>query len=87
VAVPERKKVVPVPGSTPVDADVIEIKDSDEKWSVYTLEDGTTIRVRMVVAEVARLVDKYDQEGNPIYVTRGAPMQIVSAPAKLKKKN
>lgn len=86
VAVPERKKVYPVPGQPGVDADVIPIKNSKEEWSTYTLEDDTVIRVKMVVAEVSRLINRYDNEGNPIYLTRGAPLQVVSSPEKLRKK-
>jgi hypothetical protein len=83
----EIKKVAVAPGTPLVDGEVVGIKSSDEKWSTYILEDGTQIKAKISVGEVIRVIDRYDQEGVPLYVTRGAPIQIVSAPEGLRKKS
>lgn len=82
----ERKKVYPVPGGPAVEGEVVDIKKADEQWSTYELDDGSKIKVRMVIAEVTRLIGLYDNEGNPVYSTRGSPIQMVTAPSNLRKK-
>lgn len=64
----------------------VRFKSVREDWNEYDLEDGSTIRVKLVVSDVIRLNDKYDQEDNPIYVVKSGNMVIVKSPDHLKKK-
>lgn len=60
------------PGIRITQKDIAEAKDLDfteesEKWNVYTLEDGTTLKVKLVVRGVKRL-KRYNPDGTPIYL-------------------
>lgn len=48
----------------------VEVTSSNEPWSSYLLEDGTTVKIRTVVTQIFRLVDHHDNMGNPVYVTQ-----------------
>jgi len=75
-----RGKISLSPNSPPVDADQIQVSAATEQWNEYTLDDGTRIRIKPVVTEVWRVVDAWDNEGNPLYVTKTAMVQVVNAP-------
>lgn len=45
---------------------LMNITDSKEYWSEYTLDDGTKIKVKYVVTEI-RLLDEKDKDGLPKY--------------------
>lgn len=70
-----------------VDGVDVTIDESSEKFSEFTLGDGSVIRLKPVLLGVTRLEGVYDPEGNPMYMVKAAPvMTIVSAPDKLKRK-
>ena len=46
------------------DVDFEEVK---ERWNVYKLKDGTTLKVKLVLIGVKRL-KKHNLDGSPIYV-------------------
>jgi hypothetical protein len=81
-----RQKISPGPGLPPQDAELVEIEKSTESWNEYTLADGTIIRLKQVLLEAWRMLDLYDQEGNPQYVLKSAGIPHIRAPAELKKK-
>ena len=68
-----------------VDALETRFKVVREDWNEYELEDGTIIRMKPVVAEVLRIVDHWDTEGNPVYQVKSANVLMVKAPDHLKK--
>jgi hypothetical protein len=45
----------------------------------YYLSDGTSLRMKVVMTEVWRVVDEYDQEGNPVYITKSANVLTIIA--------
>jgi hypothetical protein len=49
--------------------EVVDIVESDEKWNTYKLEDGTVLRVKQVVVQAARSIDKPipGSNGEPLY--------------------
>ena len=58
-----------------------------ENWSSYILEDGTKIRMRLVVAEIVRLKGEYNQDGEPIYIVKSTNVVTTTdVPEHLKKK-
>jgi hypothetical protein len=60
---------------------------ADEPWTTVKLEDGTTVRVRIVVKDVSRLVDEFDSAGNPMYYLESQQVFFVNSPEELKRKN
>ena len=50
-----------------VDGEIIEIVEAKEPLSYVTLKDGTIITSKMSVNQVIRLVDRWDDEGKPVY--------------------
>ena len=68
-----------------VDAVAVKVKDASEQFSYLTLEDGTEITMRMNVNQVVRLLDAWDEQGNPMYsIDCGATLNITS-PENLKR--
>jgi hypothetical protein len=49
---------------------LIEVTDSKEPWSEYTLGDGTKIRLKQTVVSIAKLDGKQAQNGDPVYVVQ-----------------
>lgn len=78
-------KVSPGPGQPPKDAELMEVNRSDEKWSVYTLDDGTELRMKTLVTEVWRVIDEFDAEGNPMYIVKAQGAMSVLTPEPLKR--
>lgn len=56
-----------------------------ENWNLYTLDDGSTLRVKLVLLEVARL-DEYNDRGEPVYMVSAQQLLGVQVPDELKKK-
>ena len=54
-----------LPNGQEVDAQVIDINQSNEYWNQYLLEDNTVLKMKLVATKVVRLVDQYDQAAIP----------------------
>ena len=78
----ERRKKIPWQGQQ-VDAIELSFQPSGEHWNEYLADDGAVLRQKTVATEILRLVDQYDNEGNPVYVIKSASLVSVSAPDKL----
>lgn len=79
---------IPMPPSGKiVDATEVPIRESVERWTELTLEDGSIIRIKPAVLGAVRLDGQWDQEGNPLYMLKGGPnaVAIVQVPDHLKK--
>jgi hypothetical protein len=68
-----------------VDAEVVDFEADKEQWSTYILHDGTSLKVKAVVTEVARLEGIYDQKGDPVYLIQASQIMHVNAPDTLRK--
>lgn len=69
-------------GGEEVDFDVIR-----EDWNTYKLKDGATLKVKLVLAGVVRLKNKYDPMGNPVYMINSTNVvRVMDVPAELKRK-
>jgi len=77
-AVKGATKVQLNPGGPQVDAVEVPIVESTERWSEYTLEDGSVVKVKQVPLEMLKVVGAYDQEGRPVYVMKAQPIVTVS---------
>ena len=75
------------PSGSPVEAEVIEIVQSVERFNDIHLADGTILKMKVVAIEVVRLKDQWNAEGDPIYQIKS--QNIVAAtnvPEGLRKK-
>lgn len=54
----------------------IPILESTEKFSEFTLADGTVLRVKPLIISAARIENQWDQDDNPVYVCKN---QVVIA--------
>jgi hypothetical protein len=80
----QRKRTVPGPDG-PVEATVMGFRTPTEHWTEVLLDDGTVIKLKLVVTDVYRIDDQYDDEGNPMYVVRSQNILRVDAPDNLRK--
>lgn len=67
-------------GQGPVDAVEVGFRSGGEHWNEYLLDDGSVVKIKLVVTGVLRLEGQYDQEGNPNYVVKSTNIVATSAP-------
>ncbi|MBU4485149.1 hypothetical protein KKA47_06990 [bacterium] len=66
----------------------IVIDESNERWSEIKLKDGAVLRIKFSVIQIIKVEGEFDEQGNPVYVVKGAPMiTVVSLPDELRKKD
>ena len=64
----------------------LDFKEVEENWNTYTLSDGTTLKVKLVLRGVKRL-KRYEPDGAPIYVINSINVvRAVDIPDELKAK-
>ena len=73
------------PGGGELEAEVIGFRSSGEHWNEYLLEDGTIFKIKLVVTEIARVVDSYDEKGDPVYLATHTQVTAVDAPESLRR--
>jgi hypothetical protein len=72
----------PIQDGEDVDFDVV-----GEDWNTYRLKDGTILKVKLVLAGVIRLKNKYDPLGNPVYMIKSTNVvRVMDVPDALKRK-
>lgn len=80
----ERKVKVPF-GDKQVNGTEVDVQSTKEHWNEYVLEDGTTLRMKVVVQQVIRLEERRP-DGEPIYVLRSINIVDARVPDLLKTK-
>lgn len=60
--------------------------DSAEKWNTYALHDGTTLKLKAVLADVLRVDGEYAPNGDPLYTVNASIVVATSAPDSMRKK-
>ena len=76
---------VPTPDGKVIEGEEVEFKPQSEPWCVLQLEDGYTIRMKLVITQVIRTNQK-DADGNAVYVVRSSNVIAVSPPETYKRK-
>jgi hypothetical protein len=67
--------------------EVIEFEsESGEKWSTYALHDGTSLKLKVVLADVLRVEGQYAPNGDPLYTVNATIVAATNAPEHLRKK-
>jgi hypothetical protein len=83
----ERKKKLDIPGLGQVEATEVGFRSSGEHWNEYLADDGSVVRVKLVVTEILRIDGSYDEQGNPGYLVKSTNVTNVSAPEHLRKQS
>jgi hypothetical protein len=56
-----------------------------EPWTEYLLDDGTILRLKVMLFEATRVDDAYEQDGTPVYAAKWGVVQHAQAPDSLKR--
>jgi hypothetical protein len=64
----------------------VEFTAKSESWQLYELEDGTQLKMKLVLLDVIRIVDEYNKNGDPIYQFAAQQIMGINVPDELKKK-
>ncbi|MFA6600827.1 MAG: hypothetical protein WCU74_07450 [Candidatus Omnitrophota bacterium] len=72
-------------GGRQVEAAPVDVNQSSEKWNEYLLEDGTVLKMKLILKKVLRVDNEFDGEGNPVYVMQSTNVNTITAPKHLKK--
>lgn len=81
-----QKETIKLPDGTSAEGERIGVDVSTERWSEYTLADGTVLRAKATLVSTIRVPDRYDPQGNPQYVVQATLTTIVvSSPKELMK--
>ncbi len=80
-----QKKITVTYRDRPREAVKVQINESTERWTEISLEDGSSLRLKAVITNVARLVDEFDADGSPVYVVRSSNILTVDAADHLRK--
>ena len=68
------------------DAKEIDFSEEKEFWNEYQLEDGTTLKVKLVLRGVKRL-NRHEPDGTPVYVINSMNVvRAVNVPNEIKAK-
>lgn len=82
---------IPTPSGI-IKAQDLEYETVKEDWNIYKLEDGTTLRAKLVVQKISRgLADdgkaiRYNPDGEPFYNIRFTTITVADVPEELLKK-
>jgi hypothetical protein len=60
-------------------------RPTGEYWNEYLLDDGSVVRVKVVMTGVIRLDGMYDADGEPVYAVKHNNIMAVSAPEELRR--
>jgi len=67
-----------------VDGEDVEFEPLAERWNEYRLSDGTLLKMKLVVTRIIR-IDKYNDQGEPIYLVNSNNVLTASVPPQLMK--
>ena len=65
-----------------VEAVPVDVNQTSEKWNEYLLEDGTVLKMKLILKKVMRVENEFDAEGNPVYVMQTTNVTAVTSPRK-----
>jgi hypothetical protein len=68
-----------------VDGTEVEFQTRKEDWNEYQLMDGSIIKMKLVVSQIFRIENVYDNEGNPAYQIKSTNVVAVTSPGAMKK--
>ncbi|MDP3919873.1 MAG: hypothetical protein Q8R76_03605 [Candidatus Omnitrophota bacterium] len=72
-------------GGRQVEAAPMDVNQSSERWNEYLLEDGSVVKMKLVLKKVLKVENQYDAEGNPLYIMQSTNVSAVTSPKHLRK--
>jgi hypothetical protein len=69
-----------------VDAELIDVSQSSERWNEYLLDDGSVLKIKFILKKVYRLPNEFDPQGNPIYLAESQNILSSTSPDHLKRR-
>jgi hypothetical protein len=66
------------------EAEPVGFRTSGEHFNEYLLDDGSVLRIKLVVTDVWKVKDVYDGHGDPAYVVGQSLVMAVDAPDHLR---
>ena len=67
-------------GGQTVEAEKMGFKPIEENWSFYRLEDGTVVKLRLIVSEVFKLPGADPLTGMPNFLVKSSNVMAVEPP-------
>ena len=67
-------------GGKAVEAEKMDFKPIDENWSLYRLEDGTVLKLRLIVSEIFKLPGADPLTGMPQFLAKSSNVMAVESP-------
>ena len=67
-------------GGKTVEGERMEFKPIDENWNRYRLEDGTVVKLRLIVSEIFRLSGADPLTGIPQFLAKSSNVIAVEPP-------
>jgi len=80
---PRKKKTRLQPGGPELMGTVMPFQATVENFNEYLLADGTVLNIKLVVTEVLRIDDAYDEMGQPVYQVNSQNVLSISVPEEL----
>lgn len=71
-------------GGKEVDAELVEVAQAREVWNEYLLDDGSVLKMKLVLKKVYRLLNQFDPQGNPVYLVESQNILTTNSPDGLK---
>jgi len=56
-----------------------------ENFNEYLVDDGTLIHMKVVVVEIVKLDDAWDDQGQPVYLIQSTNVTSISVPDHLRR--
>ena len=72
------KKRLTSPSGETVEGTFVDVIESTERFTDIKLEDGTILKAKASVAEVARVDGHWDDDGNPLYFVKSQTVITVA---------
>jgi len=72
-------------GDRTIEAEDMEFKSVREDWSEYQVEDGFTVRIKLVVSSILKTQER-DPQGNPVYIVQSTNIVKVLPPESYSRK-
>ncbi|MFQ5818000.1 MAG: hypothetical protein ACE5H2_08625 [Terriglobia bacterium] len=66
-------------GDRTIEADDMEFRTGHEDWNEYLVEDGYTVRIKLVVSSILKTNER-DPQGNPVYIVQSTNIVKVMPP-------
>jgi hypothetical protein len=72
-------------GDRTIEAEDMEFQTTREDWSEYQVEDGYSVRIKLVVSSILKTNER-DPQGNPVYVVQSTNIVKVLPPESYSRK-